>query len=104
MYGFTRKFSVAFSFLGIEAISKTILYYFHDKLWDKIIRGTHKYKPLAISISWRVVATVTTFIILKFFTETKVAFTASITEIIIKSIVFYFHEHLWQYIQKREIL
>ena len=98
VYFFTRKFTIAFSFLGLEFFIKTALYYAHDKIWNNVNTPAKnsKYRPLALTLSWRIVATITTLIILEFFTETGVALAATFTEVIIKTIVFYLHEHLWQ--------
>lgn len=98
VYFFTKKFAIAFSFLGVDFFLKTALYYIHDKIWDRITKPSKesKYRPIAITISWRIVATFTTLIVLDFFIETKIALLATSAEVIIKTIVFYIHEHLWQ--------
>ena len=81
-----------------EVATKMILYYFHERIWqkfkrDKVSRKQTMYK----TISWRIVATTITYIIsgavLESFNE--VALFIALTELITKFVLYYYHERLW---------
>ncbi len=44
-YFFTGELLVAASIGGIEIVSKLLLYYWHERLWDKIKYGKKKTTP-----------------------------------------------------------
>lgn len=44
-YLLTGKATVAISISGVEVFTKTILYYFHERVWDKMKVGRKEYKP-----------------------------------------------------------
>jgi len=44
-YLFTGELLVAASIGGIEIVSKLLLYYWHERLWDKIKYGKKKSTP-----------------------------------------------------------
>ncbi len=44
-YLFTGKFIIAASIGGVEAISKILLYYLHERLWDRIRFGKEPERP-----------------------------------------------------------
>lgn len=48
VYIFVGKIEVAFSIGILEVIAKMILYYFHERFWDKIKRGRHIQKPFVV--------------------------------------------------------
>src|SRR5665648_367551 len=54
---------------GLEVATKTILYYFHERLWYKIDRKTYKWarnshaRHLYKTITWRVIATTDTVLL-----------------------------------------
>ena len=82
-----------------EFIFKLIIYYFHERVWQKIIKKgfvTTK-DTLYKTITWRIIATTTTFIIsgtiLKGFNE--IALYIALTELFTKFVLYYLHERLW---------
>jgi uncharacterized membrane protein len=82
-----------------EFLLKLAIYYFHERIWLRILAKeatTHK-ELVFKSISWRVVATTTTFIIsgivLDAFNE--VALYIALTELVSKFVLFYLHEKMW---------
>lgn len=44
-YFITGKATLALSISGIEVITKIILFYFHERLWNKIKFGRKKFVP-----------------------------------------------------------
>lgn len=82
-----------------EFIIKLALYYFHERIWLKILKkqATTNKEIVSKSISWRLVATLTTFIIsgiiLKAFND--VAFYIAVSELVTKFALYYLHEKLW---------
>ena len=82
-----------------EFIFKLIIYYFHERVWQKIIKKgfvTTK-DTLYKTITWRIIATTTTFIIsgtvLNAFDE--IALLIALIELITKLALYYFHERIW---------
>jgi uncharacterized membrane protein len=82
-----------------EFLLKLAIYYFHERIWLRILnKEATTYKELVYkTISWRVVATTTTFIIsgivLNVFNE--VAIYIALTELVTKFVLFYLHEKMW---------
>lgn len=82
-----------------EFLIKLAIFYFHERLWLNYLGKQAKSNKELIhkSISWRVVATTTTFIIsgiiLNSFNE--VAMYIAITELFTKFALFYIHERIW---------
>lgn len=83
----------------IEFFLKLAIFYVHERIWQKILIGQRitKKRTVIKSISWRLVATTTTFIIagtvLDEFNE--VALYIALTELFTKFVLYYFHERLW---------
>lgn len=84
---------------AIEFILKLLIYYFHERIWNFFITTDPitKRDSLFKTISWRIVATTTTFIIsgavLNEFNE--VALFIALLELISKFMLYYFHERIW---------
>ncbi len=84
-----------------EAISKMIIYYYHERVWFAIklnIRSSlrHLYKTL----TWRVLASLTTFILaMLFFRDEPGALEKAtgiaLVESILKMLFYYLHERAW---------
>lgn len=84
---------------AIEFVLKLLIYYFHERIWQNLSRTRiiTKRKSLYKTISWRIIATSTTFIIsgavLESFNE--VALFIALLEASSKFILYYVHERLW---------
>jgi len=84
---------------AIEFVIKLLIYYFHERIWQKLSRTriVTKRKSLYKTISWRVIATSTTFIIsgavLESFNE--IALFIALLEASSKFILYFVHERLW---------
>ena len=84
---------------GIEFFLKLLIYYAHERVWLKIIKSFtfSKQQSLLKTISWRFVATTTTFLIsgavLNDFNE--IALFIALLELISKFILYYVHERIW---------
>lgn len=82
-----------------EFILKFVIFYLHEQVWLRLFgkqAATNK-EVLYKTISWRVIATLTTFIIsgivLDSFSE--IAFLIALTELFTKFGLYYVHEKLW---------
>jgi len=82
-----------------EFLLKLAIYYFHERIWLLLLKkqaDTDK-EIILKSISWRIIATTTTFIIsgiiLNSFNE--IALYIALTELFTKFVLYYFHEKLW---------
>ena len=89
---------------ALEVVIKLLIYYFHERIWQKSNNsgGITKQYTLFKTISWRVVATTTTFIISGAILESfnEVALFIALLELITKFILYYLHERLWLKIPK----
>ena len=90
----------------LELISKTILYYFHERIWYNLnwINIKQKYRHIIKTFSWRLIGAVDTillvFIVFYFlFSSTKGASVVAVSmfsvEVITKMVLYYFHERIW---------
>lgn len=83
-----------------EFLLKLAIYYFHERVWLKILekQATSNNEILRKTISWRIVATTTTFIISGLVLNDgfgQVALYIALCELFTKFILYYFHEKLW---------
>lgn len=82
-----------------EFFLKLVIFYLHERVWMRYLgkQATTNKEILYKSISWRIVATTTTFIIsgivLKGFNE--VALYIALTELFTKFVLYYVHEKIW---------
>mgnify|MGYP006096270019 FL=1 len=82
-----------------EFLIKLAIYYFHERLWLNILQNQAKTSAEIIkkTISWRFIATTTTFIIsgilLNSFDE--IAIYIALTELLTKVLLYYIHEKIW---------
>ena len=91
---------------GLELITKTIFYYFHERIWYGLnwITYNQKLRHIIKTISWRLVGAVDTillvFIVYYFLFDStegasEVALSIFSIELITKMILYYFHERIW---------
>ncbi|MEM6644337.1 MAG: DUF2061 domain-containing protein [Bacteroidota bacterium] len=84
-----------------EAITKMIIYYYHERIWFSVklkIRSSlrHLYKTL----TWRVLASLTTFILALIFFKNEPgaiekASGIALVESVLKMLFYYLHERAW---------
>ena len=90
---------------GLELITKTILYYFHERIWYGLSFGfTPRVRHIIKTISWRLVGAVDTILlvfVVYFFLFGKTEGAAELAvgmfsiEIITKMVFYYIHERVW---------
>jgi len=91
---------------GLELITKTILYYFHERIWYRLsfISSRQRARHIIKTISWRLVGASDTillvFVVYFFlFGETEGAAEIAISmfsiEIVTKMVLYYIHERIW---------
>lgn len=82
-----------------EFLIKLLIYYVHERLWIRLLKKEAKSTKdlLYKSVSWRIVATITTFIISGIVLESfnEIALYIALTELATKFILYYLHEKLW---------
>lgn len=98
---FFGKLSIAVPVALAEVFTKVLLYFLHERVWNRIPWGRHNTKTTHIrsivkGISWRFFGSVDTFILGLIFSGNLLAsFKVSFTEVITKVVLFYLHERLW---------
>ena len=95
------SYDLALYIASFEIITKTILYYFHERIWnifkigrlkEKVKRGRSLFKAM----TWRIIASLDTFFISYIITgRFDWATSIAIFEIITKAIIYYFYERAW---------
>lgn len=101
----TGKAIVAAPIAFTEVLTKVILYYFHERLWNMISWGRNNEKAiplrsLAKSISWRFWGTLDTTIISYFISGNfRFALTIGSLEVVTKIFFFFVHERIWAQIK-----
>ena len=85
-----------------EVVTKIILYYFHERIWDIVPfgrihgRGPTHMRSLVKGVSWRTVGTIDTMIVAYFITGLPIsAITIGGFEVFTKIGLFYLHERVW---------
>ena len=94
-------YDLALYIASFEIITKTILYYFHERIWnifkigrlkEKVRRGRSLFKAM----TWRAIASLDTFFLSYIITgRFDWATSIAIFEIITKAIIYYLHERAW---------
>lgn len=84
----------------IEAGLKLVFYYYHERFWFSFKTSATRKRHLLKSITWRAIATLTTFIITMIvFREdpnaTEKAGAVALAEIFVKMLIYYIHEEVW---------
>ncbi len=118
-YFLTNDFKIAASIGGIEIFTKLIIYFFHERFWNKVKWGKRetkdpshlkieetKRRSLVKALTWRVLGSLDTITISYLLTgKIKTAITIGTIEIFTKLIIYFLHERAWNYIKwgKREL-
>jgi len=84
----------------LEIITKSIFYYVHERIWNKFnwqrTNSVSKLRSFMKALTWRILATVDTFLLSFIVTqELKWATSIALFEILTKAILYYLHERGW---------
>ncbi len=83
----------------IELIAKFVIYYMHERFWQQLLKNKSvtKIKTFQKTISWRIIATIMTFVVSGSVLNSfgKIALYIAIIELFTKFTLYYFHERLW---------
>lgn len=82
-----------------ELLLKLALYYLHERIWIRYLgaQTTTNKQLLYKTLSWRAIATSTTFIISGFILNAfdEVALYIALAELVTKLMLYYMHERIW---------
>lgn len=101
---FTQNIPTATAISVIEFASKILLYYLHEKTWEKIAWGKKENteshtRSFLKAFSWRMVGTLDTMLISFFLTKKLIwAIQIGTVEFFSKIFLYYLHERVWQYL------
>ncbi|MEQ6123460.1 DUF2061 domain-containing protein [Pseudotenacibaculum sp. MALMAid0570] len=83
----------------VEFLLKFLVYYVHERVWQKIelIKRTAKLRTIVKTLSWRIIATIMTFLIAGVIIDgsNKIALYIAVFEVFTKSLLYYAHERIW---------
>ena len=98
-------YDLAFYIAGLEVLTKTVIYYLHERIWNKSNIGrigdrVKRTRSLIKAFTWRIMASLDTFL-LSYVITSRFDWATSIAffEIITKAILYYFHERGWNKIK-----
>ena len=102
----SEKAAVAATYIaGLELASKTIFYYFHERIWSSIMWiEKQEIRHVVKTFSWRLVGAIDTillvYIVYYFYIGSiegaaKLALSMFSIEIITKIVLYYLHERIW---------
>ncbi len=104
-YFFTGNISQAVSIGGLELVTKTALFYMHERAWLRVGLGRFVHeggarewhsRSLIKAISWRFFGTLDTFLLALLVTgELAVSASIGIAELVTKIALYYAHERVW---------
>ncbi len=101
----TGSFEIALAIGATEVLTKLLLYYFHERIWNTVnwgrIEGTPtSVRSLSKTISWRITGTIDTTIIAFFYSgNIEKAAAIGIAEVFTKIFLYYLHERIWSRIK-----
>lgn len=102
-YFFTGHIAEAVSIGASELVTKMLLYYFHERIWQKITFGTKTegyrshVRSVGKGVSWRIIGTMDTMMLSYFVTgRMDLAFGIGSVEVFTKLALYYIHERVWQ--------
>lgn len=80
----------------VELITKTLLYYFHERVWFNVDMPESQKRHITKTITWRVVGTIDTMIIAWLLSgDPMTGLHIGWMEAIIKMVMYYAHERIW---------
>ncbi len=98
-------YDLAFYIASLEVLTKTVIYYLHERIWNKSNIGrigdrVKRTRSLIKAFTWRITASLDTFL-LSYVITSRFDWATSIAffEIITKAILYYFHERGWNKIK-----
>ena len=95
------SFDLAFYIAGLEFITKTFLYYLHERILNnfkigRLENSVRRSRSFYKALTWRFLASLDTFLVSFIITgRFDWATSIAIFEIITKSIIYYLHERIW---------
>lgn len=93
---FSGDFNFSLQISGYELISKTILYYTHERIWFRSSLKNSKRRHFIKTLSWRIIGTVDTIILsLLVIGNPLTSFKIGGAETLTKMILYYLHERIW---------
>ena len=104
-YLVTGQLIMAVSIGSVEVLTKILLYYFHERVWDNFTKNgiDSNLKSITKSVSWRLVGTLDTMVISYFITgQLVLAVSIGSIEVISKIVLYYLHERVWENFTKSE--
>lgn len=81
-----------------EIFTKTLLYYFHERIWFKIYLDieTTNWRHIVKTISWRVIGTLDTIILAWIISgDPVIGLKVGAVEVVTKMLLYFFHEKAW---------
>ncbi|MFO7840779.1 MAG: DUF2061 domain-containing protein [Fidelibacterota bacterium] len=107
IYALTEKLVIAFSIVGIEAVTKMLLYWAHEKVWGFSSRPApgSRVRALVKTATWRVVASLDTLLFVSLITrEISAGTAAAVIESVTKTVAYYIHERIWDYFLRNHFM
>ena len=101
----TGELTTALAIGLTEVVTKIVLYYVHERIWNRVRWGRMNskvahYRSIVKTLTWRITGTADTTLLAYFYSRD---WTQSLSigglELITKMILYYLHERIWQVIK-----
>ncbi|MTI20794.1 DUF2061 domain-containing protein, partial [Fulvivirga sp. RKSG066] len=97
----TDQLNTAISIGATEVFTKIALFYFHERVWNKLLigrstTGVKIYRSVIKTVSWRITGTLDTILLTYLFTGgIGTALSVGATELFTKMLLYFLHERVW---------
>lgn len=92
----TKDLELGSQIATVELITKTILYYFHERVWFSINLPNSQKRHISKTITWRLLGSIDTLIIAWVISgDPMKGFQISGIEVFLKMLMYYAHERVW---------
>ena len=79
-----------------EVITKTLLYYLHERAWFKFSISDSRKRHIVKTITWRFIGTLDTMLLSWYITGNPMTgLKIGVAEVVTKMLLYYLHERLW---------
>ncbi|MBW6458459.1 MAG: DUF2061 domain-containing protein [FCB group bacterium] len=106
IYLLTGRFVTGVFVVGIQIFTKTFWFWAHERVWglgDRPPKGSQR-RSVIKTVTWRVLATIDTLIIVLFITKEPLwASSAAVIDTFLKTLAYYIHERVWEYVLSEHI-
>ena len=99
----TKEHKESFYLVITEIVTKYVLYYFHERIWNYFLKGNQPSRKISFlkTVSWRTIGTLDTMTLAWiYFGDPLIGLQIAVVELVTKMVLFYVHERMWLRIKR----